>query len=388
MENNKINRRFFIRNTAMAAAALSLAGSKAFAGNQAIAPSNPLPRWRGFNLLDYFSPITNRSHNLNKTTAEDLKWMADWGFDFVRIPMAYPRYLDIDPAAKITADDFYKLNAQVLDEIEELVMMAIKQGLHVSLNLHRAPGYCINAGFHEPYNLWKDKEAQDAFYYHWGMWAERFRSIPKDKISFDLLNEPAFREDMNDQFSKSSALPGELYRKVAKGAADAIRAANPDRLIVADGNNVGNDVVPELFDLNMGQSCRGYFPHYVSHYQAGWVWKNPEEAPMPVWPGVIDGKDFSRQTLEDYYKPWIEAVGKGIGVHCGECGCWRNTPHDVFLAWFGDVIDILTKNNIGYALWNFRGDFGILDSGRKDVAYTDWYGHKLDRKLLDLLQKY
>ena len=56
--------------------------------------------------------------------------------------------------------------------------------------------------------------------------------------------------------------------------------------------------------------------------------------------------------------------------------------------WFGDVIDILTENNIGYALWNFRGDFGILDSGRKDVNYTDWHGHKLDSKLLDLLKKY
>ena len=36
----------------------------------------------------------------------------------------------------------------------------------------------------------------------------------------------------------------------------------------------------------------------------------------------------------------------------------------------------------------FRGDFGIMDSGRKDVDYEDWYGHKLDRKLLTLLQKY
>ena len=60
----------------------------------------------------------------------------------------------------------------------------------------------------------------------------------------------------------------------------------------------------------------------------------------------------------------------------------------VFLAWFGDVIDILTQHKIGYALWNFRGDFGILDSRRTDIEYTDWYGHKLDSKLLELLKKY
>jgi hypothetical protein len=119
-----------------------------------------------------------------------------------------------------------------------------------------------------------------------------------------------------------------------------------------------------------------------------WVWKDPTKAPTPVWPGVIDGKQFGRQQLEDFYKPWIELVNSGTGVHCGEGGCYNKTPHPVFLAWFEDIIDILTTNSIGYALWNFRGDFGILDSGRADVQYEDWQGHKLDRKLLDLLKKY
>jgi len=52
------------------------------------------------------------------------------------------------------------------------------------------------------------------------------------------------------------------------------------------------------------------------------------------------------------------------------------------------VLDILTPHNIGYALWNFRGAFGILDSGRSDVAYEDWHGHKLDREFLNLLQEF
>jgi endoglucanase len=76
--------------------------------------------------------------------------------------------------------------------------MAHKYNLHVSLNLHRAPGYCINAGFHEPYNLWKDQKAQKAFYWLWKMWAKRYKDISRDKISFDLLDEPAWIEDMNN----------------------------------------------------------------------------------------------------------------------------------------------------------------------------------------------
>jgi endoglucanase len=48
----------------------------------------------------------------------------------------------------------------------------------------------------------------------------------------------------------------------------------------------------------------------------------------------------------------------------------------------------LTAANIGYALWNLRGSFGILDSDRADVAYEDWRGHRLDRALLDLLNEF
>ena len=61
--------------------------------------------------------------------------------------------------------------------------------------------------------------------------------------------------------------------------------------------------------------------------------------------------------------------------------------YDVFLAWFGDVMDILKGHGIGYSLWEFRGSFGVVDSGRRDIAYEDWHGHKLDRKLLDLLKR-
>jgi endoglucanase len=387
MSKNKMNRRLFIRNTTLAATALTIAGKTAIAAGLS-SSKNKLPRWKGFNLLDYFSPSPEGNADANRTTEDDFRWMSDWGFDFVRLPMAYPRYLSFDRSKDIIVEDIYKTNPKVLDEIDQLIFMAQKHGLHVSLNLHRGPGYCINAGFHEPFNLWKDKAAQDAFNFHWGMWAERYKNISSDKLSFDLLNEPAYIEDMNDQFAKKGPVPGEIYHKVAEGAAKAIRAVSPNRLIVADGNGGGNNVIPELIDLDISQSCRGYWPGLVSHYQAPWVWKDPSKAPVPVWPGTIDGKTYGRQQLEDFYRPWTELLEKGVGVHCGECGCWKKTPHDVFLSWFGDVIDILTKNGIGYALWNFRGDFGILDSGRADVNYTAWHGHKLDSKLLDLLKKY
>lgn len=382
-----MNRRSFIKSALVSVAAAELADlSTPTLARGAADAGNPLPRWRGFNLTDFNSP--NPSSGRPGTTDDDLKWMVDWGFDFIRLPMAYPRYVNFDRSQHITPEDVCKINEQEVDRIEAFVRKAQDQGLHVSLNLHRAPGYCINAGFYEPYDLWKAKEAQQAFNFHWGMWGKRFKNVQRSKVSFDLLNEPSIRSDMNDQHAKSSSIPGELYRTVAKGAVDAIRASNRDHLVIADGNSVGNQVTPELIDLNIAQSCRGYFPGFISHYKAPWANKDPEKCPTPVWPGKMNGEEYGTDRLEKYYQSWIGLARQGVGVHCGECGCWNKTPHDVFLAWFGDVLDILTGNKIGYALWNFRGDFGILDSRREDVDYQDWHGRKLDAKLLELLKKH
>lgn len=387
-----MKRRDFLKTTAIGAGMIGLGNHTDIFGLPQYEPiKNKLPRWRGFNILDFFTPqryVVNPRRFAD--TEQDFKWMADWGFDFVRIPIAYPSYLNYDPASgkDITPEQTIDFREEALDAIEQVVYAANKYHLHVSLNLHRAPGFCINAGFHEPFNLWKDEEAQQAFYYHWSMWAKRFRNVSPNLLSFDLVNEPCFKEDMNDQFSPSKAIPGDIYRKVAVGCLDVIHKQNPDRLVVADGNHGGSLVIPELTDLPIGQSCRGYFPHYISHYRAEWVWKNPDDAPLPVWPGTIDGQKFDREVLENFYRPWIDLVKQGVGVHCGECGCYSETPHDVFLAWFEDQLDILTTHGIGWGLWNFRGTFGLVDSRRKDVAYEDWYGHKLDGKLLKLLQKY
>jgi len=377
-----MERRIFIKQTSLLAAGIGLGGSTALAVPKA---KNKLPRWKGFNLTDFNT--ANPSPTRRYTTEEHLKWMQGWGFDFVRLPIAYPYYLKIDRAKKITPEEVYNIDEQAMDKIDHLVQLAHKYNLHVSLNLHRAPGYCINAGFNEPYNLWKDQEAQNAFYYHWNVWAKRYKNVSSKKISFDLLNEPCMREDMNDQHSKNTSIPGALYREVARSAAEAIRKENKDHLVIADGNNVGNNPTPELADLNLGQSCRGYYPHYISHYKAPWASSDPDHMPAPLYPGQVGNLYINRELLEKYYQPWIDLKNKGVGIHCGECGCWNKTPHNVYLAWFDDVTDILGKNGIGFALWEFIGDFGILNSGRADVAYEDWHGYKLDKKLLNLIQK-
>lgn len=374
-----LTRREFVHKSLLSTAGTYLISSPTFTRKK-----NKLPKWKGFNILDYFSP-TGQREGAN-TPEEYFKWMQDWGFDFVRIPMAYPRYIQYDKSKNITPEQIRNIDTQQTDAIQQLVHHAHTYGLHVCLNLHRAPGFCINAGFNEPYNLWTDQRALDDFCFHWEFWAKAFKNTSSKKISFDLLNEPAWRDDMNDQLGKKTSLPGDVYRKIVFAAYQSIKKVNKNHLVIADGNNVGKNVTPEITDLDIAQSCRGYTPSIISHYKAGWVYKDPDHLPVPVWPGKVGDEELNMSMLEKLYAPWIKLKESGIGVHCGECGCFNKTPHDVFLAWFKDLTSYLSKNDIGFALWEFSGAFGILDSNRADVTYEDWHGHKLDRKLLTLIQ--
>ncbi|MFW5737364.1 MAG: glycoside hydrolase family 5 protein [Spirochaetota bacterium] len=330
-----------------------------------------LPRWRGFNLLDMFTVSSD-----GEFSEDDFRWIRDWGFDFVRIPACYTLWIE--------DDDPFRIRESGLEKIDRVIGLGQDYGLHVSFNLHRGPGYSVNRERDEPFNLWKDRDALDAFCLHWRTLAERYRGIAASDLSFDLVNEPP---PPGEGRPPLYPMTRDDHERVVRAAVTTIHEADPDRLVVADGMGYGRIPAPELADLDLAQSCRAYEPMGVSHYRAQWV--NGMDWPHPQWPGAYHfGETWGRAQLEAHYDPWIELARRGVGVHCGEAGAFNQTPHAVVLAWFEDVLRILTPANIGYALWNFRGPFGILDSGRDDVEYEQWYGHRLDREYLSLLQRY
>jgi endoglucanase len=369
MAKQRWTRREFVRNAAGAIGAASLSRStNVAAAALAVEEDGPaqtvLPRWKGFNLTYFFTKWEDAT-----PAEDDFRWMQDWGFNFVRLPMSYDLW--------VQPDDWYAVKEDVLERIDQVVELGEKYGLHVSLNFHRGPGYCVNPP-KEKLSLWKEKRAEEAFCWHWEMFAQRYKGISSDRLSFDLINEP---RSPDDKMSR------EDYERVVRAATKAIRQADAGRYVIIDGLRWGRDTVPELIDLGLGQSMRGYDPMQISHYKASWV--NGDRFPNPVWPDVEGtAHKWDRKRLEELYKPWFELARKGVGVHCGECGCYNKTPHPVFLAWFRDVLEILTEQNVGYALWNFRGNFGLLNSKRADVDYEDFHGHKLDRRLLSLLQEF
>ena len=97
----------------------------------------------------------------------------------------------------------------------------------------------------------------------------------------------------------------------------------------------------------------------------------------------------NKETLQKkMVEPWQVLAAQGVGVIVGEWGAFNHTPHAVVLAWMRDCLENWQAAGFGWALWNFRGPFGVLDSERKDVGYETFKGHKLDRKMLELLRQF
>ena len=378
------NRRNFLKSGIAAAATATVASnvSGKTLHDSGKAAVNPLPRWRGFNLMPFFSNFSTSDQYKNMSVSEDdLKWIRDWGFDYIRLPFSYWMFVEGDwrETGKMNPDHIRRIDEKAMAKLDKAVDMCAKHGLHVTVNMHRAPGYCINGWDREPFNLFKDSEAEDAFEFFWEMLARRYRGFSREAVSFNLVNEAP---NLGEKMGKDD------YRRVMSRARDAIHKVSPDRTIIIDGTGVGRDVVYNMIGENVAQAFHAYDPFRLTHYRASWA-NNSDTWPVPEYPYPDpDGTIVDRRNLAIQMAPWAELARRGVGVHCGECGCYKYTPHGVFLAWFEDVLSLLKENNIGWALWNFRGDFGILDSDRPDVNYDDWHGHKLDRKLLNLLLKY
>ncbi len=328
-----------------------------------------LPRYRGFNLLEKFYKGKDGNGPFKEA---DFKLISEWGFNFVRLPMDYRIW--------IKDGDWTQFNEQQLQDIDQAVEYGKKYNIHVSLNFHRAPGFTV-AKPPELTDLWTDPETQRVCAMHWAMFAKRYKGIPNKYLSFNLVNEPAHVDPA-------------LYFNVAKQLIEAIRAEDPDRLIISDGLDYGKNPCMELIDWNVAQATRGYQPFHLTHYMAGWV-PGSDSWQIPQWPPSEPEEEDSADDIKDiqwlesvYMKPWNALQERNIGVMVGEWGAYNKTPHDVTLRWMEDCLKMWKEDNIGWALWNFRGSFGVLNSGRDDVQYEDFRGHKLDRKMLELLLKY
>lgn len=213
---------------------------------------------------------------------EDFRMISELGFNFVRLPMDYRVW--------IKNGDWNQINEAVLKEIDKAVEWGGKYHLHVCINFHRAPGYCINQPA-ESKNLWTDTSAQETCARFWALFAKRYKGIPNRRLSFGLFNEPLGVEDA-------------VYVKVVKKMADAIRKEDPDRLIMTDGNNVGRAPVDGLMPLHVAQVGRCFEPFGITHYHAAWV-SESSTWPLPQWPSALVTAYVYGPLKPNLQAPWV-----------------------------------------------------------------------------------
>jgi endoglucanase len=366
-----MTRREFLEASAAFAAGLMLPAPAEAAPNPKMTLQPKIPLRRGFNLTELSG---GRSWLRRQEFREsDFQWMAEWGFNFARLPLSY--WVWSKPSDWMTIDE------AKFGPIDRAVEWGRQYGIHVNLCLHRIPGYCVNGRELEPCQLFDSPRASmdralAAAAHHWRFLAERYQAVPGSRLSFDLLNEPPFMTDPS------------RYVGIVRELVGAIRGVSPGRLIVADGADIGQTPVLGLVDLGIVQSIHCYQPKMLSHYTADWVPRREFESfATPTWP-MLDrqGRLWDRDRLREVMMGvWEPLTRQGVPVHVGEWGCYNHTPHGPCLAWMNDLLALWKEAGWGWSMWNLRGAFGILDSGRADVSYENFRGHKLDRRMLELL---
>ncbi len=366
-------------------------------GEPASPPSRPqptIPRWRGFNLTELMSGDRRQHYQ-----ESDFQWIAQWGFNFARLPCSYWTWSN--------KNNWMTIDNSALRPLDEAIALGRQYGIHINLCLHRIPGYCVNGREMEPYQLFDSshdtmERALEAAKHQWRYLAQRYKEIPSNQLSFDLLNEPPFMPDQSwlgniarkllaDVRGTTHVTDQSRYIEIARALIAVIREANPERIIFADGADLGQTPVLGLVDQSIVQSTRGYLPKMLSHHGATWVSADEfKSLAAPTWPmtdshGILWNHETLRKELISKWQPLMKL---GVPVHVGEWGCYNKTPHDTCLAWMTDTLSLWKEAGWGWCMWNLRGPFGVIDSGRPDVVYENLQGHQLDREMLEALVAY
>ena len=187
--------------------------------------------------------------------------------------LGYPDY----PAGKV--------NEHELEELDQLIEWGIKYGIHINLCMYGKP---------EMSNQWPAEIQTEDFFFnkamqnkvlnYWKMLSKRYVDIPNKYLSFNLMNEPEVGND-------------EIYTKVFTPIVKAIWEECPNRVIIADTNDVTGE---GLAQLGVALSYHFYEPGLVCYYGLDFfseefpTVKEPEAWPLVYLPSVLN---MERPTL-------------------------------------------------------------------------------------------
>jgi hypothetical protein len=324
----------------------------------------------GINLSEWFAQVYDpkgytKEHFQNWTTAADIALIKSMGFDHVRLSVNPQPIMDAGQRGA-TAEYFGYLDAAM--------KMILDAGLAVELDMH--PDSDFKARL-------KDDDFVEQFADFWRTVAQRYSSWDRDRVFFEILNEPEMRD------------PYRWYGVETK-LATAIRQGAPAHTIIATGANWDNDddmvFLEPLRDPNVIYVFHFYEPHIFTHQGANWgayYWRwlkglhypsSPENAAQvaAAVPEAVDRLYVIRYGQDHWDASRIEAEinqaadwakQRNVPLICNEFGVYRaySDPHDRE-AWLKDVRTALERHDIGWTMWDYSGSFGVVT--KKDGKAT------------------
>lgn len=291
-------------------------------------------------------------------TADDLKLMHSLGFTYIRIGVD-PTYFGYGPADSPTKDALWK-------RLDDAVDLALTNGLIVDL--------CVF-----PRDDYKQQLANDhgatQFLFLWEALARRFASRDPDRVLFELMNESEVQDPYRWIGIQSSVIT-------------AIRHIDPTHTIIASGAHYDSLddllVTQPLADENVIYTFHYYEPYQFTHQGATWgspEWLYFKNIPFPT---TVDELDATLKSIPNdiaRYQLFLYATGNwnadsirkrisfaadwgrehNVPILCNEFGAYRDTaPPDSRARYIDAVRSALEANHIGWAMWDWSGNFGLV----------------------------
>jgi endoglucanase len=355
----RIDRRTFLRATALAAGGMAITPGWSGAGPLSEVPASRLARLAtGANVCLWFRSVRgNPTEHFNNYISEDeASFMARLGLKHVRLCVA-PRVIMERTTGEIIAERGKQLEAAI-----ERFQRA---GLLVIVDIHN-----------EERAAELDPAWQDAFARFWGSLAERLSRFDPEMTMLEIINEPVF----DHREEEWNTLNARLARVIRKSA--------PRHTIITSGPNWGGiDGLKKLKllpDKNVIYSFHCYDPFPFTHQGATWSsaevrplrgvpYPSSPEAVAPLLaalessPGAkkmleaYGGARWNKEKLAARFREGMEwGAQNHVPLYCGEFGVFPPYAKPEHRSnWFRDFGQVLAENHIGWAVWGWDEGFGL-----------------------------
>ena len=261
--------------------------------------------------------------------ADYFRWIADSGFHTVRIPARFSEHA--------LTDSPYTLDSVFLNRVAWAVDQALLNNLNVVLDMHHYDSLMAHPQAELPrfLSLWKQIST-------------RFHAYPPELL-FELLNEPRDKLD------------APTWNDFLARAIDTIRISQPRRTLVVGtapwGGLSGLAALRLPADSNLIVTVHYYDPHDFTHQGAAFEagadqWVGTKWRATPAQRAVMD-QDLA--ALRDW------SAERDRPVFMGEFGTYFKADSISRALWTEYLTRQLDASRIGWALWNFSSDFGIVN---------------------------